>query len=116
MALAEYLPGLGCQQQWKQIGEIAQGYKQDVGAPGTDWAGSVLHLGDIAVVAPAAVTLVVTEKCHPKDQAKRAERKQCPFLEAVVQLLTPNGRLRWRSRAVLQNALFPAPGAALTNV
>ncbi|MNZ39549.1 hypothetical protein D3C78_570470 [compost metagenome] len=110
VAMAEDLEGLDRQEQREHVGEVAQGHEQDVGEPGTQPTGRVLHLLDVAGVGPARVGGVVGEQCHPQVEADCPQRDQRTFLEAIMQLLAPDGRLG-SGRGILQNASFPAPRA-----
>lgn len=113
MALTEDLPGLDRQQQREDVGEVTQHHEQDVGEVGTGPPGGVLHLVDVAGVAEARVGGVVGQQRHPQVQAQGADRDQRTFLEAVMQLLPPQGHRQrsWGCGGFLQNASIPARGA-----
>lgn len=112
VALAEDLIGLDRQQQREDVGEIAQHHEQDVGAVGTGRTAEVLHVVDLAVMAPARIVLAVGQQGHHQEQAQGADGDQRTFLEPVVQLLAPE-RNDWFGccGGFLQNASFPAPTA-----
>ncbi len=107
--MTKHLPGLDCQQQRENIGEIAQDHEQDIGTEGTGTPRSVLHLSGVtAGVAPAGITLIVGQQCHYQVQAQGAKGDQGPFLEPVVQLLPPKRNSAGCWGGFLQNALIPA--------
>ncbi|MNZ51330.1 hypothetical protein D3C78_691400 [compost metagenome] len=113
VAFAEDLPGLYRQQQREDVGEIPQHHEQDVGEVGTGTPGGVLHLVDVAGVAEARVGRIVGQQRHPQVQAQGADSDQRTFLEAIMQLLPPqgDGQGSWSCGGFLQNASIPARAA-----
>jgi len=110
---AEDLPGLDRQQQREDIGEVAEHHEQDVGKVRAGTPGGILHLVDVAGMAEARVRRVVGQQCHPQVQAQGADSDQRAFLEAVMQLLPPQGHRQrsWSCGGFLQNASIPARAA-----
>ena len=107
MTAAKDLQRLDGQQTGEDIGEIAQHHEQHVRTPGPCPAGGVLNLLDVAGVGPARIGLMVGKQRHPQVNAQRGQRDQRTFLEAGMQLLTPDRRLLGCG-GFLQNAGFPA--------
>ncbi len=113
MALAEDLPGLDRQQQGEDIGEVTQHHEQNIGAVGAHGAAEVLHVIDLAIVAPARIVLAIGEQGHHQEQAQSADRNKRTFLETIMQVLTPGRHDCFRCRGgFLQNGSFPAPFSA----
>ncbi len=109
MAMAKHLPGLDRQQQREDVGEIAQNHEQNIGTERTCTSCGILHLCRIAAgVAPAGIALIVGQQGHHQIQAQCAKGDQGPFLEPVVQLLSPERDSAGCWGGFLQNALFPA--------
>ncbi|MNX94142.1 hypothetical protein D3C86_1263640 [compost metagenome] len=112
VALTEDLVGLDRQQQREDIGEVTQHHEQDIGAVGARRTAEVLHVVDLAVVAPTRIVLAIGQQGHHQKQAQRTDGDQCTFLEAVVQMLTPERNDCFGCfGGFLQNATFPAPKA-----
>jgi hypothetical protein len=112
VALTEDLVGLDRQQQREDVGEITQHHEQDIGAVGAGRPAEILHVVDLAVVAPARIVLAVGQQGHHQEQAQGTDGDQCTFLESVVQLLAPERNdCFWCCGGFLQNASFPAPKA-----
>ncbi|MCY1412398.1 hypothetical protein D9M71_278010 [compost metagenome] len=69
VALTEHLPGLDRQQQREDVGEIAEHHEQDVSEHRPQATGGVLHLHNVAGVAPARIRRVIGEQRHPQVEA-----------------------------------------------
>ena len=84
-----------------------------IGRDGWHKAAEILHIIDLAVMAPARIVLAIGEQGHHQEQAQRTDGNQCAFLESVMQVLAP-GRYDCCFRCCggfLQNGSFPAPVA-----
>ncbi|MNI08576.1 hypothetical protein D3C73_616180 [compost metagenome] len=113
VTLTEDLVRLDRQQQREDVGEVTQHHEQDIGAVGARWPAEVLHVVDLAVMAPARIILAIGQQGHHQEQAQGTDGDQRTFLESVVQVLAPERHDGWFGccGGFLQNASFPAPMA-----